>query len=83
MEELEEEVIIVWIAITLAPQGLDFVVDPFDPAGRDVEGGMGDNALKMLVQNTAENDSFRRLWWRGETVGSHCSAIVPAVRTTW
>lgn len=39
-------------------RGLDFVVDPLDPASGDIESSMGNNALKMLVENTTEPEQM-------------------------
>ena len=60
VEKLEEEVIVIWIAIALAAEGFDFVVDAFQLASRDVIGCVSDNALKMRIEKAAKPQPVKR-----------------------
>lgn len=59
VKEFEEEIVIIRIAVSLASQGLDFVVNAFDFAGGDVVSGVSDDAFEVSVQQTPEPQEMR------------------------
>jgi len=56
--ELEEEVIIIRIAISLASQGFDLVVDTFDFASGKRDRGMSNNPLIVVSEETSKPEKM-------------------------
>ena len=54
VDEFQEEIFIVWIAVCLSPQRLDLVVDALDLPSRDAIGRMGKNSVEMRSKELSE-----------------------------
>ena len=54
VEKLAEKVMVIWIAVALAADGFDYVVDSLNLSGGDVAGRVNNDALEVRSQKTVE-----------------------------